>query len=142
MDAAICGDNMRCGFSRCGVYMDDWETLEKAFESVGGVSLEVTRRKLVLGSRDGTTGWFEKSYENSTIKMVMPSESASSRLYGSGTFVDYTKRGFTQDVVEVGDQIETKAHVFYEVKTVMKESAGDSFSHRVCMLRHLPLYEA
>ena len=142
MDAAICGDSMRCGYSRCGVYTDDYETLESALESSGfAASLEVTRRKLTLGSQDSTTGWFKKDYENSTIDMIMPGESAVSRLLGPGTFVDLTKTGFTQDVVAEGDQIETKAHVFYEVKTVIEEPVGDSFSHRICALKRIPLYE-
>lgn len=142
MDAAICGDNMRCDYSRCGVYTKNFETLVNAFESSGFIaSLEVTRRKLVLGSEDSTTGWFKKTYVNSTIDILMPSESAVSRLLSVGTYVDLTKTGFTQDVVEGGDQIETQAHVFYEVKTVIEKFVGDSFSHRVCTLKHIPLYE-
>lgn len=104
------------------------------------LSFDVTRRKLVLGARDDTTGWYTKSYAESTIELVVVPKGANSLALKTGVYARLDAVGLTQDVVFVGDEIETSASVFYEVKTVKPRWVGDSFSHRVCDLTELPLH--
>lgn len=143
MDAAMCG-SARCDYSRCNVYRDDGDRLIQTFENVAGISCNVTRRYLYLGSRDSTTGWYSKNYDvEITVKGAFIPRAASHLATMAGTYVKLDAILFTVDVLKEDEEIETESGVFYEVKTVKLHYAvgGDSFSHRECGLTLLPLHE-
>jgi len=94
----------------------------------------------MLGARDDTTGWYAKSYAESTIKMVVVLRGANNLSLITGVYARLDAAGMTQDVVLVGDEIETSASEFYEVKTVKPYWVGDSFEYRACDLTELPLH--
>ena len=94
----------------------------------------------MLGARDAVTGWYAKSFAESTIKMVVVPQGANNLSLRTGVYARLDAVGLTQDVVLVGDEIETAASEFYEVKTVKPHWIGDSFEHRSCDLTELPLH--
>lgn len=132
----------RVGYFRIGVYRDHWDQIVKAFESsFGPVVFEMTRRELVLAdTKDSTTGYFNRSYSDKTIKGILISKSATKMQLAAGHYVSYDAALLTADPVLVSDQIKTKEDVYYEVMTVTEEMLGDSFSHRVCDLNKIPMY--
>lgn len=105
----------------------------------GVYSMDVTRKKLVLGEADSVTGWYEKSYEDETIQMVIVTKAASNMALAAGAWVDEDAVGFTVDVVKVGDRIyDTTDRWYYEVKSVQPVKVGTKFKHRVVQLKKLP----
>lgn len=104
-------------------------------------SHDITRRKLVLGNADSVTGWYAKSYTESTIEGIFVQRNAANVAYACGGYVNLDATLFTADVLEVGDQIQlSTSNDYFEVKTVEKvwSFGGDDFSHRICQLKHLP----
>lgn len=144
MDSAF-WDTMRWGttsewYFRWDVYRPDWDNkLLPAFKG-SDLSADVTRRKLVLGSRDSTTGWYNKSYTEETIEMVILSRGSQCLALVPGVYVREDKVGLTADPVVAGDQIKSES-VYYEVKTVKMHYFLDSFMFYECQLAELPLYE-
>jgi len=145
MDSAVChtNDPSRCGYTRCGVYRDDFEKMLKAFERlVGPFDADVTWRRLMLGSRDSTTGWYEPFWETSTIKMIIISRGASSMVVDAGVYVRLDAVGRTQTPVQEGDQIFVEgSRLYYEVKSAKPMFLLGSFSHYECDLTLLPLHK-
>jgi hypothetical protein len=105
------------------------------------LSFDVTRRKLALGSANATTGWYVKSYTESTIEMIIFPRAAQKLAVDAGVYVRLDAVGLTADPVEEGDQIEDANSVIYEVKTVKPHYFGDSFMWRECDLEELKLYQ-
>lgn len=105
------------------------------------LTFNVTRRKLVLGTRDDTTGWYDVSYTESTIEMPVEDRGANALPLPAGTYVRLDALGMTADVVLEGDQIKTDDGRYYEVKTVREVWLADSFIRRDCDLTRLPLHE-
>lgn len=104
------------------------------------LDVEVTRRKLQLSAtRDTITGWYTKEYTDSTIEMLIMPRSSSfvSAVFGTYARTDFI--GFTQDGVEIGDEIAQGEH-YYEVKDHRPQRIADSFSHREVDLTLLPLH--
>jgi len=131
MDSAVChtNDPSRCGYTRCGVYRDDFERMINAFERlVGPFDADVTWRRLMLGSRDSTTGWYEPFWETSTIKMIIISRGASSMVVAAGVYVRL-------------DAFVEKSRLYYEVKSAKPVSLLGSFSHYECDLTLLSLHK-
>lgn len=113
----------------------------KGEKEMGSLSAEVTRRKLVLGSEDSVTGWFQKSYSDETIDMViLPSGSQYMHLL-PGAYSRYDAIGRTCDPVLRGDQIKD-GPTYYDVKETKPWKLLNSFMYRDCQLAELPLYEA
>lgn len=104
------------------------------------LSFDVTRRALSLGSQDSVTGWYTKSFSESTIEMIIVPRSAASLMVGMGLYPKYALSGFTNDVVVVGDEIKDGQNVYYEVKTNEDYYMGDSFIYRECELTKLPIH--
>ena len=103
-------------------------------------SADVTRRELSLGSPDSVTGWYAKSFAETTIKMVIRPRGQSVIGLPVGQYAKYGLTGFTVEVVEEGDEIIDAQGNYYEVKAVEEEWFLDSFSHRVCNLVKLPIH--
>lgn len=142
MDAAIIGSNCRIGFFRIGVYLPIWdEYLDSLKARFGDTAFDVTRRKLVLGSRDSTTGWRDVSYTDSTIEMVIADRSTTQINLPAGAYVRLDALGMTADVVLEGDQTKNVSNEYYEVKAIRKvKDPPDNFVRRDCDLVKLPLY--
>jgi hypothetical protein len=155
MDKAVVG-YMRIGYFRIGVFDDDWDTLVQTCENLSslsgsqawnklkkavtsmGLTLNVTKRALTLGSADAITGWYAKSFTESTIEMILVQKGSTSSFLPPGTYVRTDALGLTADTVEEGDEILANSK-YYEVKTVRPHYLGDSFYYRECDLTLLPL---
>lgn len=105
------------------------------------LSFLVTRRKLQLGSRDSTTGWYDKAYAESTVDMIVVPRGATNMPLPAGVYVRLDAVGLTADPVDEGDEIKTDAGVYYEVKGVKLHYFADSFMYRECDLTRLALHE-
>lgn len=138
LNAAFCGERMRCGYSRSGVYLLTWDTILKQFNRVA--CHDVTKRALQLGSRDSVTGWYAKNYNESIIEMVLIPKSNIKLQAQAGSYTSEDMLGMTADPLEVGDEIKLPSGFYYEVEKVQHVRFGDSFSHRICDLRELPLH--
>jgi len=112
------------------------------FTGISGVSsIDVTLWSLSLGDRDTVTGWREKSFSESTIEMIVLSRSVTAMHLVPGMYARLDAVGRTRDTLEIGDEIETAANVYYEVKTIRNNYVGDLLWFRDCDLAELPLHE-
>lgn len=102
------------------------------------LSFDVTLYTLQLGSRDSTTGWYQKNYSTSTITMPIVSRAAAHTPLPPGVHVRLDAVGLTQDPVYEGDEIKNAADQFYQVETIQPHYFGDSFWFRECQLTMLP----
>jgi hypothetical protein len=106
-----------------------------------GLDLTVTHRKLSLDSPpDAVTGWYPKSYTESTIDMYIQDRGASVNYLPAGWYPRLDAGGMTVDPVWEGDEIETLSGKFYEIKTIKEVNIADSFLWRLCDMIHLPLH--
>lgn len=104
------------------------------------VSFEVTRRELVLGSRDSETGWREPSYSETTIEMIIVPRGARHLALLAGAYPVLDAVGLTADLVSVGDQILDGNSEYWDVESIEPVYWGDSFVYRRCHLRHMVLH--
>jgi len=139
MDKAIIG-YMRIGFFRIGVFDDAWDRLVQQIGNLGATSLTVTRKRLTLGDRDTTTGWYSQNYDDSTMEIYIIAKGTTPSLLPPGTYVRTEALGLTADPVLEGDEIIAN-DVYYEVKTVRLHYLGDGFYFRECDLTLLPLQD-
>jgi len=135
MDKAILG-YCRLGYFRLGVYNDAWDKLKTRFETLG--STDVTRKRLMLGSRDSTTGWYAKQYEDIDIEAVIIPRAATYMALQAGLYVRLDALAITADPLAEGDKLKTATGQYYEVETVQEHYLGDSFWFRECDLTLLP----
>lgn len=105
-----------------------------------GISCDVTRRQLVLSTRDTITGWRAKTWTETTIEgALMPK--GSQRVYTNiGSYVRTDEVFMTQDGLLEGDEVLTKTGQYYEVHAPREYYIGDSFSHRECDFTLLPMH--
>jgi len=135
MDKAILG-YCRLGHFRLGVYNDAWDKLKTRVETLGNT--DVTRKRLTLGSRDSTTGWYTKQYEDIDIEAVIIPRAATSIALQAGLYVRLDALAITVDPLAEGDKLKTGTGQYYEVETVKEHYLGDSFWFRECDLTLLP----
>ena len=115
-----------------------FENLVQGFKKTGDP--DVTHRALVLGDRDGVTGWRQKTFSESPIEMIIVPQAATHLMKLAGVFVRLDAVGVSdEEDLEVGDEIEDADGNFWEIKTVRDHEYGDV---RVCDLTKLPLHEA
>ena len=126
-------------YARVDVYRDDWDRILKVFEDVA--SRDLTRRRLSLGTRDSTTGWYTKSFTEDTHEGVLIPKASSHLALRIGTYVRTDALLLTADCFEEGDEEKDAFEKYWEVKAVREVANGDSFSHRECDLARLPLHE-
>ena len=99
-----------------------------------GASLDVTRRTLSLGVADGETGWYAKSYANTTIEMVILGRAATLMLIESGLYVKRDAVGLTKTAVIEGDEVMDAASRYYTVESVTPHCVGDLLVFYECQL--------
>jgi hypothetical protein len=102
------------------------------------MNLQVTRQKLTLGTRDSVTGWYTKSFVDTTVEMIIIAKGSTNSLLPPGTYVRTDALGLTTDGFLEGDQI-LADNTYYEVKATREHTVGDSFYYRECDLTLLPL---
>jgi len=126
--------------SRVGVYRpDDWDTLLKVFEGIA--SRDITRRRLVLGdTRDSITGWYPRSFTETTVEGVLIPRASSHLALKAGTYVRTQGLLLTADGFEECDEVKGGLSKYWEVKAVRDIPNGDSFSHRECDLSSMSLH--
>ena len=103
-------------------------------------SANVTRRALSLGDADATTGWYAKTFNETTIKMSIQPRGSNMLGTGAGFYAKYDITGFTASGVLEGDEIIDSNSTYYSVEAVEEEWWLDSFSHYICSLTRLPLH--
>lgn len=104
------------------------------------LNFNVTRRALSLGSQDSVTGWYSKSFTDTTIEVIILPKGATFMALGMGFYAKYNLTGYTQDVVLEGDEIKDAANNYYEVKTIQENYVGDTFLFRELELTKLPMH--
>jgi hypothetical protein len=111
---------------------DQWTRLD--------LSIAVTRRALSLGSQDTITGWYAKSFAETSIDMVIVPKAMQQLALSMGSYVRTDAVGFTRHTVEVGDQAKDAYNIYYDVATVESNYMGATLMHHKCDLVKLPLY--
>jgi len=104
------------------------------------LSFNVTRRALSLGDADTVTGWYAKTFTNSTVEMIIRPKGSTFMMLGMGFYARYAQTGYTQDPVVEGDEIKDAQNVYYEVKSIEEHFLGDNFFFRECELMKLPIH--
>ena len=138
MEQAVAG-TAQADYSRASVYIDKWEQLIAAMGQQA--LIDVTRRALTLGDVDSTTGWFAKSYTETTIKGIIVPQGSSVSMGTVGVYARTAAALISVDVVREGDEIEAPDSIYYEVEAVRDYYEGDSFMFRVSDLSKLPMWE-
>lgn len=106
-----------------------------------GLSFDVTRRKLVLGSQDSTTGWYGETWTETTIEMIVFDRTTTAFPLPAGAYIRLDALGICADPVAEGDQIKTGDGRIYKVKAIREVWFADSFVRRDCDLEELTLYK-
>lgn len=91
-----------------------------------GFNLDVTRRALSLGAQDGTTGWYAKTFAETTIRMIVIPKGAQFLAVSMGVFVGYDCTGLTDTAVAEGDEVLDGNHNYYIIETVQTHLLSDS----------------
>jgi hypothetical protein len=105
-----------------------------------GLSFDVTRRALTLGSADSTTGWYAKTFSTSTIEMVIVPRSMQRLAFSAGVYPKYEVSAFHLDPVSEGDEIVDSASNYYEVETTEPHYLGDSLYYYETQLTKIPMH--
>ena len=103
-------------------------------------SADVTLRTLSLGNPDATTGWYAKTFTDSTIKMVILPRGATFQVLGMGYYARYDHSGFTVDPATEGSEIQDSFTNYYEVKTIKDHAWLNTIIMRECELSKLSLH--
>lgn len=136
MDKAVMG-YCRMGYFRMGMLQDSWDDIVRIAEGLGGASLQVTRKRLMLMGRDAITGWYDKAYEDSTIDTLILDKSTNRIALACGTYVRTDALVITCDPLVEGDQIIANGE-YCEVEAVRNHYLGNSFTNRDADLTLLP----
>ena len=100
------------------------------------MSSNVTLRTLSLGAQDTTTGWYAKTYADTTIQMPIVPKGTFYIAGNTGHYTRYTFTGFTNDAISEGDQIVDAATRYFEIRTVQPWSWLDSLEFYECELAY------
>jgi hypothetical protein len=140
-DPAICG-SCECGYFRCGVQNSVFDDAVASLESRFGTdSCNVTRRRLSLGARDGTTGWRAKEFAEDTVKAIFTQNGSAPQKLSVGTFVREDALLQTCAGFKEGDEVKLPNGKYYEVKAVREHYlTPDNFCDRELDLVYLPFH--
>jgi len=98
------------------------------------ISVDVTLRSLSLGAQDSITGWYAKTFSESTVKMPTRPKGQAFWVGDIGVYPRFNLSGFTQDDVQTGDEIKDPFLKYYDVHEIADISLGDTFLWRECEL--------
>jgi hypothetical protein len=102
-------------------------------------NFDVTRRELVLGAQNITTGWYEPTYNASTIKMgIFPKGFNINPNLEGGRYARYNLTGLACAVLKEGDQIQNVFRDYFTILSLEPFEVGDTFSHYMCELEKIP----
>lgn len=104
----------------------------------GNPNFEVTWSALFLGNRDAVTGWYQKSYEETAIDMVIVQKEYQGVALSLGYYVSLDALGFTIEPVEACDLITDAFSRTWEVKAAKPIVVGNIVKYFVCDLKELP----
>lgn len=114
------------------------DVLRKKWEEVGA-NAHVTIRTLVLGARDATTGWYEKTFDIDSLERayIIP-RGLQQLLLPPGYYTKYDAVAFYGGYAEMfeGDEIEDRNNNFYRVDSVKRHLLLDK---QICYEAHLEL---
>jgi hypothetical protein len=88
------------------------------------LSVAATLHTLSLGAADAVTGWYAKSFADTTINVVVIPKSQQSTLTGTGIYIRYDAVGFTDSAVKEGDEITDAQSIRYLVESVVPNGRG------------------
>jgi len=86
------------------------------------------------------TGWYAKSFAETTIEMITAPRGTHFMVLGMGFYARHSLSGFAQDPVVEGDEIKDAMAVYYEAKSIQERNLGDTFFYRECELSKLPIH--
>lgn len=104
-------------------------------------SVTATHYKLNLGTLDATTGWPQRVYTASTIKLLVKRRGSTVMLNGVFRSAKYNLTGYTPTLVAVGDELELGTKRF-KVHAVESEYYLGTVSHYICDLEQRDLAQA
>ena len=91
-----------------------------------GFSSTVNLSTLTLGAQDADTGWYAKSYTNSSIEMYVIPMALRFMNMAQGLFIEYDANGYTKADVKEGDIISLTNDIrFLNNNVVPRTSAYD-----------------
>lgn len=100
----------------------------------------MTRRELQLGAADTVTGWYAKSYAETTIEMAVIPRAMRSIALAAGFYPHYEVSGFHLDPVSEGDEVKDSFGNYYEVELIQPIPVGDSLVYYESNLTRLPIH--
>ena len=103
------------------------------------MSLEVTHSTLQLGSRDATTGWYNKNYVESPVEMLIITKDQQKQALDLGYWVNFDALGLTANPVSVYDKITDRFGRVWLIATVKPQIKADKLLGFICDLELLPL---
>lgn len=110
-----------------------------------GVSLNVTKYAVSLGSANATTGLYAISYDGgSTIEMPIFTLASQKMLTGMGLYVKTDALGLTSSSVALFDKIKltiSGTDYYYRVVAIRPHPWGDSIAFYEVDLQYLELHE-
>ena len=127
------------GYTRWGVVNDHWTAMKKRLEALGGTSISVTHRRLRLGDENTTYLWYEKSYDDSTVDMIIIPKGSRELALQAGSYVRTDALGLTQTGMFPQDEVKAGSD-YYEFKAAREVNWLNSFSHREVDLSLLSLH--
>ena len=98
------------------------------------LSVSATLHTLSLGAADAVTGWYAKSFADTTINVVVVPKSQQSTLTGTGVYIRYDAVGFTDSAVVEGDEITDAQSIRYLVESVAPNGRGSKLDFYMLQL--------
>lgn len=106
-----------------------------------GYNFNVTRRALSLSaSPDTTTGWYGKTYAETTITGLVRRKGSTLMLGGFGFYGKHDNTFYTATALAEGDEVKDADNRYYSVKLVQPELLGATLATYVCDAEYLPMH--
>jgi hypothetical protein len=103
-----------------------------------GFSSTVTKKTLSLGAADAETGWYAKSYANTSIEMYIITKATRFMVLRQGLFFEYDGEGYTKDSVKEGDLILEPNGNQYVALSVCDRNILNQFRYNEVALKAVP----
>ncbi len=97
------------------------DVLRKKWEEIGSTA-DVTLRTLSLGAPNATTGWYAKTFSESTIKAYIIPRGLQRFILAVGHYTNQDAVAFSKTEMLEGDELEDQNNNFYRVLTIKHHS--------------------